>query len=38
VPVQKLLFFPGLLGRSLLAGEAEVIAIGGAYEVTASYL
>ena len=30
LPVQKLLFFPGLLGPSLLAGEGEVIALGGA--------
>lgn len=37
VPVQKLLFFPGLLGRSLLAGEGEVIALGGQYEVDAAY-
>jgi len=38
VPVQKLLFFPGLLGKSLLAGESEVIALGGAYRVKASYV
>lgn len=38
VPVQKLVFFPGLLGRSLLAGEAEVIALGGEYEISAAYL
>lgn len=37
VPVQKLLFFPGLLGPSLLAGENEVIALGGNYRVRASY-
>ncbi|WP_205665232.1 NAD(+)--dinitrogen-reductase ADP-D-ribosyltransferase [Caldimonas tepidiphila] len=37
VPVQKLLFFPGLLGPSLLAGEGEVIALGGDYRVQASY-
>jgi len=37
VPVQKLLFFPGLLGHSLLAGEGEVIALGGRYEVDAAY-
>jgi len=37
VPVQKLLFFPGLLGRALLAGEGEVIALGGQYEVSAAY-
>lgn len=38
VPVQKLLLFPGLLGRSLLAGEGEIIALGGEYEVTAAYV
>lgn len=38
VPVQKLVFFPGLLGRSLLAGESEIIALGGAYRVRASYV
>lgn len=38
VPVQKLVFFPGLLGQSLLAGESEIIALGGAYRVRASYL
>jgi NAD+--dinitrogen-reductase ADP-D-ribosyltransferase len=38
VPIQKLLFFPDLLGRSLLAGEGEVIALGGEYEVLAAYL
>ena len=37
VPVQKLLFFPGLLGHSILAGEGELIALGGDYEVRASY-
>ncbi|HET6787387.1 MAG TPA: NAD(+)--dinitrogen-reductase ADP-D-ribosyltransferase [Aquabacterium sp.] len=37
VPVQKLVFFPGLLGRSLLAGEGEIIALGGAYRVSAHY-
>lgn len=37
VPVQKLLFFPGMLSGSLLAGEQEVIALGGEYEVAASY-
>lgn len=30
LPVQKLLFFPGLLGPTFLGGEAEVIALGGA--------
>lgn len=38
VPVQKLIFFPGLLGRSLLAGEGEVIALGGEYEIDAAYV
>jgi NAD+--dinitrogen-reductase ADP-D-ribosyltransferase len=38
VPVQKLLFYPGLLGPSVLAGENEVIAVGGAYRVRVSYL
>lgn len=38
VPVQKIVFFPGLLGHSLLAGEGEIIALGGAYRVKASYL
>jgi NAD+--dinitrogen-reductase ADP-D-ribosyltransferase len=37
VPLQKLVFFPGLLGRSLLAGEGEVIALGGQYEVDVAY-
>jgi NAD+--dinitrogen-reductase ADP-D-ribosyltransferase len=37
VPLPKLLFFPGLLGRSLLAGEGEVIALGGDYEVRLAY-
>jgi len=37
VPVPKLLFFPHLLGRSILSGEGEVIALGGQYEVQASY-
>lgn len=38
VPVQKLIFFPGLLGRYLLSGEGEIIALGGEYEVHAAYL
>ncbi|WP_085314691.1 NAD(+)--dinitrogen-reductase ADP-D-ribosyltransferase [Derxia lacustris] len=38
VAVEKLLFFPGLLGQSLLAGEGEVIALGGEYRVKASYV
>ena len=37
VPVSKLLFFPHLLGRSILSGEGEVIALGGQYEVHAAY-
>lgn len=37
VPVSKLLFFPRLLGRSILSGEGEVIALGGQYEVQAAY-
>lgn len=38
VPVQKLVFFPGLLGQSLLAGEGEIMALGGAYRVKAAYV
>lgn len=37
VPVVKLLFFPGLLSTTVLAGEGEVIALGGNYRVKASY-
>lgn len=37
VPVVKLLFFPGLLSKALLAGEGEVLALGGLYRVRASY-
>ncbi|WP_028310381.1 NAD(+)--dinitrogen-reductase ADP-D-ribosyltransferase [Derxia gummosa] len=37
VAVEKLVFVPGLLGQSLLAGEGEVIALGGEYRVKASY-
>ena len=35
VPLAKLLFYPGLLGKSLLQGEGEVLAIGGHYAVEA---
>lgn len=38
LPQQKLLYFPGLLGPDVLAGEEEVIALGGAYRVTTAYL
>ncbi|MEQ1600737.1 MAG: NAD(+) ADP-ribosyltransferase [Methylophilaceae bacterium] len=37
VPVVKLLFFPGLLGKPILAGEGEVLALGGYFQVKASY-
>lgn len=37
VPTAKLLFFQGLLPGSPLAGEGEVLAIGGDYRVRASY-
>lgn len=37
VPQSKLLLFPGLLGMRSLAAEAEVLALGGDYEVRASY-
>ncbi len=37
VPIVKLLFFPGMLSKTLLAGEDEVIALGGYYMVNASY-
>ena len=37
VPVVKLLFFPDLLQKPLLAGEGEVLALGGYYSVKASY-
>ena len=33
VPTAKLLFYPGLLHAGTLAGESEVIAIGGDYDV-----
>lgn len=38
VPVVKLLFFPELLAKNVLSGEDEVIAIGGHYQVNASYV
>lgn len=37
VPVVKILLFPGLLTKNILSGEDEVIAIGGHFEVNASY-
>lgn len=37
VPLCKLLLVPGLLDTRSLQGEAEVLAIGGLYEVEASY-
>ena len=37
VPVVKLLFFPGLLEKTVLSGESEVLALGGNYWVKASY-
>jgi NAD+--dinitrogen-reductase ADP-D-ribosyltransferase len=37
VPLCKLLLVPGLLDTRSLQGEAEVLAIGGLYEVDASY-
>lgn len=37
VPICKLLLVPGLLDTRSLQGEAEVLAIGGLYEVEASY-
>jgi NAD+---dinitrogen-reductase ADP-D-ribosyltransferase len=37
VPVVKLLFYPKMLSKTLLAGEDEVIALGGYYKVKASY-
>lgn len=37
VPQTKLLLWPGLLDTATLHGEAEVLAIGGDYEVQASY-
>lgn len=37
VPAVKLLFYPGLLRAVALAGESEVLAIGGDYDVELSY-
>jgi NAD+--dinitrogen-reductase ADP-D-ribosyltransferase len=37
VPLVKLLLWPGLLERAALDGEAEVLALGGAYRVQARY-
>jgi NAD+--dinitrogen-reductase ADP-D-ribosyltransferase len=37
VPQAKLLFVPGLLHGASLRGEAEVLALGGNYEVEARY-
>lgn len=37
VPTVKILFFPGLLPGAPLAGEGEVLVIGGEYEVVARY-
>ncbi len=37
VPLSKLLLVPGLLDTNSLRGEAEVLAIGGLYDVEASY-
>lgn len=37
VPAVKIIFFPGLLSGSALAGEGEVLALGGYYRVKASY-
>lgn len=38
VPAVKLLYFPGLLSTRILAGEGEVIALGGSYRAKASYV
>lgn len=37
VPIVKMLFFPGMLNNPPLAGEGEVLALGGLYCVRASY-
>lgn len=37
VPLAKLLYVPGLLDTAALRGEAEVLALGGDYEVEAHY-
>jgi NAD+--dinitrogen-reductase ADP-D-ribosyltransferase len=36
-PLSKLLLVPGLLNTRSLQGEAEVLALGGDYELEASY-
>lgn len=38
VPLSKLVFYPGLLPTAPLAGEGEVLALGGDYEVEARYV
>lgn len=38
VPQSKLLYYPGMLPRGPLAGEGEVLALGGDYAVEASYV
>jgi len=38
VPVSKIMYFPDLLPGATLAGENEVMALGGYYRVDASYL
>lgn len=38
VPAVKLLYFPGLLSTTVLAGEGEVLALGGYYRVRACYV
>lgn len=37
VPQCKLLLWPGLLDSALLAGEGEVLALGGDYDVQVRY-
>jgi NAD+--dinitrogen-reductase ADP-D-ribosyltransferase len=37
MPASKVLVFPGLLPGQVLLGEQEVLALGGDYEVVASY-
>ena len=37
VPLCKLVFMPGLVATHALSGEDEVLALGGDYEVEASY-
>lgn len=38
VPIVKLLFFPGMLGKQVLSGEGEVLALGGQYLAKVSYV